>query len=873
MTVNNCISIMLNKCDIYYEDALISKENIIERYIEFFDNVFAGEKHSVNFALHTGSICFDIISVVAVTLGCLSYNLWTNDDIIFRLQIGDMVMYENKRYRWKGLEDIDGIKYMVLGQDPKGKNGESIRRVCLKRYKHLIKPYYGTSSLTDGRGVRKSKTNREEFLSHIFDIPIADVPSLINVAVVIVSNRGDFWEICKHLSIVYGEKKRIGLLDIVPAAYYTGQEEIQFGTNPTKAAPVLKIAGKMSVARDIVLDKYGNKVVGLLVNRAHSLTENSSELADLLRRKSLYFVHIALLLNVDASDHILDMYEEANIFACTKDYLSKGMGEIKCVNSFTVELEKQIDNIVNNTVTSIIVSGGWTWEQYRRIKNALVLIRQSNWISEQKNEFILSAHGLLNLLNTSVFSMCQIEDAITNLKIGTTVLPPKERIDKLRNIVNKAGVVKELCIAVINDIEEKYYEFMNQSPKALAIKEYLAKHNGRKIAIVVPKAYYAEMLDMTGVLKDNDDSVICVTANRFDATHEYESILVVGDINGKKFNPFQCHSAKNIDILLYECENKSFGYQKKKKDKSEKRLNSKICGIRYNEENSEDIYSDKEEEIIVQEFSDLEEYIEKLNVLDIGRFVESGLVSNSNSPTSEVKHVGVFVTGERIFFSKYYTAVVFNHEVGSVTEKTVDKLLSGDFLVFTRRDDYTKNIVDFIYEKLLDTGKLSTKVIEASEKAEYWKNALRRYKMRGDYTYSDIAKKLRKIGSSLQEATIRSWLVEDSHIVGPRDVETMGYIAKVTQDVKILNDINGYFEACRVVRRERRTILELIGKAINNKLSGHIPQEGSVLEVVYNNVDNLSETLELENVIELSESVNVSINLVNKPITEAEVLM
>lgn len=33
------------------------------------------------------------------------------------------------------------------------------------------------------------------------------------------------------------------------------------------------------------------------------------------------------------------------------------------------------------------------------------------------------------------------------------------------------------------------------------------------------------------------------------------------------------------------------------------------------------------------------------------------------------------------FFSKYYTAVVFEYEAGSVTEKTVDKLLSGDFLV------------------------------------------------------------------------------------------------------------------------------------------------------------------------------------------------
>ena len=95
--------------DIYYGDALISKESIIKRYIKFFDNVFVGEKHSVSFALHTGSICFDIISVVAVTLGCLSYNFGTNDDIISGLQIGDMVMYENKSIGAHSSRKRDGI--------------------------------------------------------------------------------------------------------------------------------------------------------------------------------------------------------------------------------------------------------------------------------------------------------------------------------------------------------------------------------------------------------------------------------------------------------------------------------------------------------------------------------------------------------------------------------------------------------------------------------------------------------------------------------------------------------------------------------------------------------------------------------------------
>ena len=75
------------------------------------------------------------------------------------------------------------------------------------------------------------------------------------------------------------------------------------------------------------------------------------------------------------------------------------------------------------------------------------------------------------------------------------------------------------------------------------------------------------------------------------------------------------------------------------------------------------------------------------------------------------------------------------------------------------------------------------------------------------------------------------------------------------------------------MRHDRRKILELIAKAINDKLSGNIPEKGSVLSVVYDNVDNLSETLELEYITELEKSVNISINLVNTPITEAEVLM
>ena len=101
----------------------------------------------------------------------------------------------------------------------------------------------------------------------------------------------------------------------------------------------------------------------------------------------------------------------------------------------------------------------------------------------------------------------------------------------------------------------------------------------------------------------------------------------------------------------------------------------------------------------------------------------------------------------------------------------------------------------------------------------------------------------------------------------------MEYIALLTEDPFLLEDYSDYHEACRFVRHERREILKLIAKAINDKLIGFTPETGSVLEIVYRNVERLSETRELEDITELKDSVFVSNGLVNRPIMESEVLL
>lgn len=877
MAMNTLEEVFLQKCEIYYGDALISKEEILSEYAKFFSNALANKEHSVSFALHTGSVCFDFIAVVVAALGCLTHNLTSNDDIIAGLKEGDIVIYGNKRYRWiSGQYEIDGNFYLALEQDGTGKNGNP-RTYIPQKNKYLIKPYYGTAQTTDGRGVKRRKTGREDFLSRVFAISIEEVPSVMEIAVVIIANRNDFYDIYKNIRIVYAGNKQVKLLDIVPAAYYTsGGEEYQYGANPTKSEPVLKVVGRITTARELLLDRNANRVAGLLVTQIDSLTENGSELADLLRRKSLRFIHVAAPIKNETGEHILDMYDDAEIFACTKNYLVNNSGVIRSENPYTLELQRQVFNIVNNTVSGIDVPGGWSWEEYKQIKQELSIIRKSNWAEDVRDDFILAAYGLLNLLTTAFFTLDRLEYAVEEKILNSTVISPRKRISDLWEMAEKAEMMQERCIYIVDAIEEKYKELLMYSPKQERLYGYLEQHKDNKIALVVPKAYYTDIFYMDDKI-NRGGNVVCVTANRFDSDMEYDAVLVVGDIVGKKFDPLQCRSVQTVDVMLYECEGKTFNYRKRKQGKFERKLNEKMDKKQGKTVDLPPINIETDEEVadegFVREFTDLSNYIESIGAFDIRRLTVDSASSDVNVTISEVKYIGKFVTGEQILFSKYYTAVVFNHEVGTVTEISVEKLVPGDIMVFTKRDDYTKNIVDDIYEKLIKLRKLSSEIIDASEKAYYWKEALREHKEKGGLTYRAISKQLRSVGCTLQEVTIRQWLVEDSHIVGPRNVKTMEAIAKITGDSYLLADAEGYFEACRIVRHERRSILELIEKAINDKLSGHIPYEDSILKVVYDNVDNLSERYELDQVSELENSVNVNINLVNRPITEAEVLL
>lgn len=871
----NILENILEKCDIFYGDALISKEDILRQYAKFFTDSLSAQDRSISFALHTGSLCFDIISIVAVSLGVYTYNLNTNDDILAALNVGDMVLFKNERYRWKGVTTRDGEGYIVLEQDGKGKNGKYLRYILYEQNKHAIKPYYGTSSKTDGRGIYRKKTDREDFFSYVYDISISDVPIEIDTSVVVVADRTEFSNICRNLRIVYGNKKQIGLLDFVPASYYTSNgSAFQFGTNPTKEEAVLKVTGKIETARDLVLDKTGKKVVGLLVSDIVSLVDNGTELADLLRRKSLRFIHITSPMRAELCEDILNLYSDSSIFACTKEFFSQSVTRKISHNMLTDELYRQVANVLNHKVVAVNVNGGMGWDKYKQIKRKLIMLRQSNWENDGKDDFILSAYTLLNILTTAPFPIGFLEEMISAQKVHSAVVSPHERIRSMQEISTMAGSMKEICDRIINDLALQYDNLKINSPKCDLMRRYIETHKGTNVLIVLSKAYYIDVItNMAWFISLPEPKPQLTTVNRFNIKEEYDHVLVIGDIGSKRFDAFHCYSAKLIDVLLYDCEVKTFRHRQNKGKNLFRQLNCHICvqnDEAYEEEPDIDVETPEEIDIFLSETSDLDQYIKNMGSFDIKKLVSSAMDGSVRDTVSEVRYIGVFTTGERILFSKFYSPIMFDPNAGTVSETSVEELSPGDLLVFSKRNDYTHNIVDYIYDQLLSLRRLNEQIIDATEKAFYWKEALREYKENNRYTYQMLARKLREYGSSLTAMTVRQWLTEEGHIVGPRKEKTFEQIANMTQDPYLMKDPHSYYEGCRIVRHERREILNLIAKAINDKLSGHIPAAGSIFEVVYDNVDNLSEIMEIDNILRLDEIMSVPINFVNRPMSESE---
>jgi len=879
----------VDRCDIYFEGALISKELLIKTYADFIASSFAEKCHAVGVTLHTGSVCFDIVLILAAALGSLILDGSDADTVISSLNEGDMVQYKNNRYLWggfgkfEGCDDVfvpvsdikDSTHFLLIQRRQDRYLGENIIKTMPPlTFKNLVIPYNGDSEMTDGRGLRRSNTNRTAFITYLFDVSVAEIPSTPGVSSVIVAERDTADRIVKGLTISYGDNKTVKLLDIVTVSYFTDAEEYRYAGNPGRNDPVLKITGKISTARDLILDKSGNRAVGLLVLGSESIMKGRSELPDLLNRKSLGYVYLSVDIDSECTEEILKECENTTaIFACTRKFLLKHSLPAREKNQLTEILDRQVENIENRKIESVVIPYSCSWENYRAVKETLYTLTKFDLSSKDKDLFIINAYSLLSFFSTMVFPVELMDKAINDGLLSGLVVSPRRQINELWNLADKLpAAFTDHAVDVIDFLERLYIENETACRKYDALKDLLCSEKGRHIAVIVPKAYYADVLATDETLPT--ENVTVVTGNRFDNSVIYDKIIAVGDFSGKRFDIFKCCAAPDITVLLYEYESRMFRYKETVARRLENELDRKT-GIISGENESLSKASGENEgpgdytEETLQFRSmatDLDFYIDKMGEVDPRSLIGQSSVTGATA-TADVVATGVFSDGGRILFSKYYRAFVFDKVRGTVTETDVEKLEPGDILVFTRRDDFTKNMVDNIFDNLLSSDRLSKTVKEAVFKSAYWKLALREYMDQNACLYRDISEKLSALGCKRHEVTIRAWLHDDNRIVGPLDEEAFVQIAELTGNPDMKRDPKSFYEACRIVRHERREILNLVGRAIIDKLRGHLSEQGGLLEAVYDNIDKLAVISELESVAILDRPTAIPINMINRPLT------
>lgn len=870
----NISEIFLNKvnkkCVFLLDNEPFSQELLSQAFIQFIAETSFKDDHNVAFVFHTGSPVFDAAAIIFAAISNLVLNTTDTDDIVLSLENGDFVIYGGKkksRYVYCGLAtrpDVPGVDYVLL------KQGKDLTWVPQKLWRN-IEPYNGESRFTSSIGIRKASGLREEFFKTVLDYQDGDIPSVIDTSTVLVMPRERADRIVRGLSIRFADKE-IPLLDLVTASFFTESNELNYGGNIAKAEPILKITGKMSVASRLIRGRDGNKTIGMMVMGSDIISKSSTELPEYFDRKSLRYLFVCTQMDFADSINLVNAYEDGHLFACTKDFLLSHSSLPIAKNGITTELSGQVDAIIDHQIDPIIIKSGFTWSQFRDFKKALLIIRQSEMSESEKNEFIIQSCSLIKLFLTAVFSVGHLEKLISEGKID--IVSPSRRIESVRALSKGfPPYLYEKAAQIIGFLESCYLNTYDSSEKEITLRRLLEENRGKKIAIIVPKAYYSSVLHETGILvAERDRNHVAVsTANRFDNSAIYDLIISIGDYPGTKFDLFSTKSSKKVVSILYDFEANMFKYRLMKAEKSEKQLDHRSHFKYIIESEHEDIlYDDNASETEIAEVEktteELDQFVEQVNAL---LWMQSASYSGSGTTApSEVVAIVSFESGETALLTKMYKAYVFDDAAGEVTEVSAEDLAIGDSVVFKRVDEETKDIVDDILARLISDGRLDDDIKLAYLMSKKWKENLQGYMRATGNTPKEISQKMKQNGVSVADMTIWTWLDENAHTVGPREVDSIRQIALLVGDTDMFDNATTYHGACSTIRHVRRMILKEIGNAIISRLEGRRPKEGTIMADIFDRIESLAVILRIESIAHVKQLV--PFNLTNRPIVVKE---
>ena len=837
---------------LYYKGQVISDYSLLRESIEFFVRLIkqGSEGNGRGIILHPGSSIHLIMMTVIAALSCVLFEESSQEDVILNLNVGDFVIYEKKRGVFKGI-DTEGRA--VIEQ-----SNSLISYIPQDRF-FRIKPYKGQAVTLDGRGIRDNPEEHQVFLSKLLGVDPIDVPSILDCSVLIVCSRQEADSIINNTELCIEGGEKAALRNLFPAAYYTFNERYDYAGNYAKSEPVLRFTGRVSVARELIINDRDKNIIGLLVSGSSIIEDGFSELIGLLSRKSLR--NVLLLSRIDDKDYrtLLNEFEDLQVFAWTKEAILSSNLYLKNVTTDEKELLVQYTNNILDKEINLTLHELDLDLSLNHLRKSLHRIARTEPASSKQEEFAINGFSFLNLLLYSVFPIKNLELQIVTGAVEAIL--PEVQLENLLSIASEFPGSLGKDMENIAEILLRFYESLyDENPKYHTLLKIICDSymNRQKIAIIVPKQYYKTVFEATIENKQILKHCKFITKNSFRNDKLYDQVILSGSFKGKRFNLLGTNSSANISILAYNFEEVKVRSFIRELD---------MINQFYDSRNYVNVFwetgEDEEFDSDFTEFDDnLERYFEDLIVKNTTSVIKQTSAEGQQS-TVEVIRVVTFETGERAFFTKNFCPYVFDPESGTVTETEVSKLNPGDTLIFTNHTDKTRDIVDKFLGDLVNSRECEERFKDYYQKSLYWKDVLRKHMEKNNLSFKELSDEMHELGYGKHAVTIRSWLDEDSHIVGPREPETFYVIALITQDKLLLKDPEGFCEACNEVRSMRMRILRYIGLSIIKSVGGTLVTD-EYLEKLIGDASEFAMTLQIENIIQTSE-LFVPSHLANRP--------
>ena len=849
---------IFKKCDIAIDGDIISKEQLMQFYKSFLNDVVDDDLTKTGVIMHTGSICFDAMLIITATLSCILNNDYDAVETIYGLKPDDLIIFGKEKYYFKSIEkNSDGVETIVIELRDKSK----LVRKLPKTMWNQLTPYYGNSKKSGGYGIKKNN-KITAFYQNVLNVDKKDIPSVIDSSAVIVMSKERAEYLFSNLSII-SDHTLYKLNELVTASYFSENKEYQIGSNSSKNESVLQFTSQLYVAGERLRDRYGNKKVGVIVTGDNIAESGTSEIPELLKKRSLKYSMLSFNIDSSASEVYPEIIDDFKLFPCTKEVILKSGIELKAFNPITNDLRIQGYSIINKEIESKEFETIFTWKRCSALKRKIKNIKNYDFKSDEKDRFVIQSFALFNLMLTASFDFSIMDRMVDNneLDINTVIM----RIHDIQMYATKLPeVVSEQADYVVNELESMYNELLKENPKYDCLKSTIDKYNGSKIAVVVPKNYYIGIMKKSGIydLIDNPDNLLITTANRFNKQEQYDIIIVVGEITGTKFDIFRCQSSEKVLVLLYETEDKYFRYCRRKYEDAIYTLNKiSYVDVEYDEFYSDEAFDDEVEDADIIEIQEIDtsisEYSLEYNLNDFS-FLDSNAHCRS-SQEAEVVALAIMENDEKAFFTKRYRAYVYIDE--EIKKVDVQNLSAGDVVLFTINNSETADIVDIILKRRIAENKYSEDIVHYYELSKKWKTGLREYIDKRKVKESIVAKTMVNSGISVEAATIMGWLDEGSRTVGPHDPESIKLIGHLIKDQDMEQNYIEHHNACRIIRHIRNDILKEIANVIIYRLSGQTLDKTSEFYDIYERLEAQSELLTIKSITPIDRKLPT--NMVN----------